>query len=75
MSQNVPDRPQQKYAASTIKHCYVRWTRKSVYSPFMQSTWLRPPSQEPDGGQNIGKKAAAGVSTEKSEKISMSIDR
>ena len=28
-----------------MKHCYVRCTRKSVYSPFMQSTWPHPLSQ------------------------------
>ena len=44
-------------------------------SPFMQSTWPRPLNQEPDGGQDVRKKAAAGVSMEKNEKISVSIDR
>ena len=46
MSQNVPGSPVIKCAASTMKHCYVRCTRKSVYSLFMQSTWPRPLSQK-----------------------------
>ena len=40
-----PDRPYYNFTASAMKHCYVRYTRKSVYSPFMPSTWPRPPSQ------------------------------
>ena len=40
-----PDRPYKNFTASAMKHCHVRCTRKSVYSPFMPSTWPRPQSQ------------------------------
>ena len=38
--------------------------------------YVAPPTKsEPDGCQNVGNRAAAGVSMEKNEKISVSIDR
>ena len=39
---NIPDCP---YLSFVKKHCYVRCTRKSVYSPFMVNMWPCPPSQ------------------------------
>ena len=40
-----PDRPYYNFTASTMRHCYIHCTRKSIYSPFMPSTWPRPPNQ------------------------------
>ena len=40
-----PDRPYSSFAKNCNEHCYVRCTRKSVYSPLMVNTWPRPQSQ------------------------------
>ena len=74
MSQNVPGSPVIKMYSKhneTLLRMYV--ARGSPYTHRLCKVCGQV--KEPDDGQNVRKKAAAGVSMERNKKISVSIDR
>ena len=77
MSQNVPGSPVikmcSKHNETLLRTLHAEVRILTVYAKYV----AMPTKSDPDGGQNVGKKAAAGVSMKKndSKKMSVSIDR
>ena len=65
----MPGSTEIKFAASAMEHCYIHYTRKSIYSPFMQIQ-----VSELAGCQNTQMRAAADVLMEKNDKTNISKD-